>query len=46
MIPGNYMTFRGISDDKARADLVAFLEAVGVPGGAERSVAESLMPAA
>ncbi len=26
MIPGTYMTFRGIDDPKARADLVAFLE--------------------
>lgn len=45
MIPGNYMAFRGIGDDKARADLVAFLQVVGVPGGAERAVADGLMPA-
>lgn len=46
MIPGNYMAFRGIDDPKARADLIAFLEVVGIPGGGERAMAEGLMPAA
>jgi cytochrome c len=34
LIPGNRMTFPGIPDAKARADLVAYLEAASVPGGA------------
>jgi len=46
MIPGTYMTFPGIDDPAARADLIAFLEVAGAPGGAERAVAEGLMPAA
>lgn len=46
MIPGNYMAFQGIADAKARADLVAFLEIAGAPGGGKRAVAEGLMPAA
>lgn len=46
MLPGTYMAFPGVDDAKARADLIAFLELVGVPGGAERAVEEGLMPAA
>lgn len=45
MIPGNYMAFEGLSDAKARADLIAFLEFAGAPGGGERAVADGLMPA-
>lgn len=45
MIPGNYMTFRGIDDARARADLIAFLEIAGRPGGGEKAVAEGLLPA-
>lgn len=26
LVPGNYMVFRGIMDDKARGDLIAFLK--------------------
>lgn len=44
MIPGNYMAFSGIEDAKARADLVAFLELAGKPGGGEQAVAEGLIP--
>lgn len=46
MIPGNYMVFPGIDDAKARADLIAFLEIAGAPGGGARAVTEGLMPAA
>ena len=31
-IPGNYMTFQGIHDAPARADIIAFLKAVGEAG--------------
>jgi len=44
MIPGTSMSFRGIADDQLRADLVAFLEYVGQPGGPEQAVAEGLIP--
>lgn len=46
MVPGNYMTFRGIDDAEARADLIAFLEIAGQPGGGAKAVAEGLLPAA
>lgn len=46
MLPGTYMTFRGIDDAQARADLIAFLEIAGQPGGGEKAVAEGLLPAA
>jgi cytochrome c len=46
MIPGNYMTFRGIDDAQARADLIAFLEIAGQAGGGEKAVAQGLLPAA
>jgi cytochrome c len=45
MIPGTYMTFRGIDDSQARADLIAFLEIVGQPGGGKRGVGEGIIPA-
>jgi cytochrome c len=45
MIPGNYMTFRGIDNAQARADLIAFLEVAGRPGGGEKAVADGLLPA-
>jgi len=44
MIPGTYMTFQGIDDPQARADLIAFLELAGRPGGGEKAVAEGLIP--
>lgn len=45
MIPGNYMVFQGIADARARADLIAFLEIAGAPGGGEVAVADGLIPA-
>lgn len=45
MIPDTYMTFRGIDDPRARADLVAFLEIAGQPSGGEKVVDEGLIPA-
>ena len=33
MIPGNWMTFQGIDDEQARADLIAYLEPATVGGG-------------
>ena len=45
MIPDTYMTFRGIDDPQARADLVAFLEIAGQPGGGRKVVDEGLIPA-
>ncbi len=46
IIPGSYMVFRGIDDTQARADLIAFLEVAGRPGGGAKAVAEGLLPAA
>ncbi len=45
MIPDTYMTFRGIDEPQARADLVAFLEIAGQPGGGRKAVDEDLIPA-
>ncbi|MBO6720119.1 MAG: c-type cytochrome [Rhizobiaceae bacterium] len=45
MIPDTYMTFRGIDDPQARADLVAFLEIAGQSGGGKKVVDEGLIPA-
>lgn len=45
MIPDTYMTFRGIADDGARADLIAFLEIAMKPGGAKAVVERGLAPA-
>jgi len=44
-VPGTYMTFRGIRDDKQRSDLIAFLKIAMSPGGAKSVVAQKLMPA-
>lgn len=46
MVPGTYMVFRGIDDTQARADLIAFLEVAGQPGGGDKAVAQGLLPAA
>lgn len=32
MVPGNYMSFPGIKEERARADLLAFLEKASQPG--------------
>jgi cytochrome c len=44
MIPGTFMSFPGIEDDRARADLVAFLAVAMAPGGNEAVVAQRLAP--
>lgn len=44
MIEGTSMTFPGIADTEARADLIAFLEQAGRPGGAEQLAANGTMP--
>jgi cytochrome c len=45
MVPGNYMTFRGIKDDKARGDLLAFLRLAMAPGGGQAVVEQRLITA-
>lgn len=45
MIEDTTMSFRGIPDPVARADLIAFLERAGSPGGAESLIAEGMIPA-
>ena len=44
-VPGTYMTFRGIRDDKARGDLIAFLKIALAPDGAKTVVAQGLISA-
>lgn len=44
-VKGSSMTFTGIKDDKARADLIAFLRLALAPGGAKAVVAKGLLPA-
>lgn len=46
MVPGTYMTFRGIEDDQARADIIAFLKIGMAPDGGKRVVEQGLVPAA
>ncbi len=43
LVPGNYMTFRGIKDAKVRADLIAFLRLAMGPGGATAVVKQGLL---
>ncbi len=45
MIPDTHMTFRGIEDEKARADLLAFLAIAMAPGGAKAVLDRRLAPA-
>lgn len=45
MIPDTSMTFRGITDDQARADLVAFLAIAMAPGGTKTVLDQGLAPA-
>lgn len=42
--PGTYMVFRGIADEQARADLIAFLETATITGGAQKAVDEGVIP--
>ena len=44
-VPGTYMSFRGIPDDRARSDLIAFLRLALAPGGAKTVVAQGLITA-
>jgi len=41
LVPGNRMTFQGLADDRARADLIALLETVGPDGPAGRTTEEA-----
>lgn len=43
-VVGSQMTFRGIEDEKARQDLIAFLRLAMAPGGAKAVVAQRLAP--
>jgi cytochrome c len=43
MVPGNYMTFRGIQDNKQRGDLIAFLRLAMAPGGGQSVVEQRLI---
>ena len=43
-VKDNYMTFRGIRDRQARADLIAFLRLALSPGGAKTVVEQRLIP--
>jgi len=44
LVPNTYMIFRGIEDDRARRDLIAFLEKATALGGDQAVVAEGLIP--
>jgi cytochrome c len=44
MVAGTTMTFRGVADDRTRADLIAFLRIALGPEGAEKVVAQGLIP--
>src|SRR5260370_9646149 len=44
-VPGNYMTFRGIEDGKARGVLIAFLKMAMGPAGAKSVLAQGLVSA-
>jgi cytochrome c len=44
MAPGTYMTYQGIADPQARADLIAFLAIATAPGGDGKAVADGLIP--
>ncbi|MCK1497817.1 MULTISPECIES: cytochrome c family protein [unclassified Bradyrhizobium] len=43
MVPGNEMPFNGIKDDRARADLLAFLKEATKPGASEQRNAQAPM---
>src|SRR5947207_2657256 len=45
MVPGTTMTFRGVENDKTRADLIAFLRLALSPGGANKVVKDGMLPA-
>lgn len=43
LVPGNWMTFPGLKDAKARADLIAFLKNVGADGAAGEGARRGMM---
>jgi len=45
MVPGNYMTFRGIRNDRDRGDMIAFLKLAMAPGGAKAVIDKGLITA-
>ena len=45
MVPGNYMTFRGLRNDRDRGDLIAFLKLATAAGGAKAVVDKGLITA-
>lgn len=45
-VAGSQMTFRGIEDERARQDLIAFLRLAMAPGGSKAVVAQRLVPEA
>jgi cytochrome c len=45
MVPGTTMTFRGVENDRTRADLIAFLRLALSPGGAAKVVKDGMLPA-
>jgi cytochrome c len=42
-VPGTYMSFRGIKDERARNDLIAFLHLALTPGGSKTVIAQGLI---
>ena len=44
LVPGTFMAFRGIKDDQARSDLIAFLALAMAPGGGNAVVGQGLVP--
>ncbi|KAB2850114.1 MAG: cytochrome c family protein [Hyphomicrobiaceae bacterium] len=45
LVPGTYMVFRGIENDRVRGDLIAFLRLALAPDGGKSVVAKGLIPA-
>src|SRR4029453_1373296 len=45
MVPGTTMTFRGVENDKTRANLIPFLRLALSPGGAAKVVKDEILPA-
>lgn len=45
MVPGNYMTFRGLRNDRDRGDLIAFLKLAMTAGGAKAAIDKGLITA-
>lgn len=44
LVPGTFMVFRGIKDDRARSDLIAFLAIAMAPGGGNAVISQGLVP--